>query len=241
VSAVLMSLLAAAGFTAASLLALLGGELGARGRSLSAAFAAGILIALAFVDLFPEGLELAHEAAVAGFVGGFALLFLTESFTSAHTHHLHEERVHKHPLGPFVFGLGIHNLADGFVLGVGAKASAVTSWLVGLGVLVHQVPVGISLAAVLLAVRVGRAGVIWTSVLLGLAIPAATVLTALVPTPGDGALGLLTGVAGGVLAYIGAAHLLPEAQSEDTDMAAGLLFVATLVITAAGLIALPHG
>ena len=78
-------------------------------------------------------------------------------------------------------------------------------------------------------------------VLLGLAIPAATVLTALVPTPGDGALGLLTGVAGGVLAYIGAAHLLPEAQSEDTDMAAGLLFVATLVITAAGLIALPHG
>ena len=73
------------------------------------------------------------------------------------------------------------------------------------------------------------------------AIPAAAALTAMVPIPGDGALGLLTGVAGGVLAYIGAAHLLPEAQSEDTDMAAGLLFVATLVLTAAGLITLPHG
>jgi zinc and cadmium transporter len=241
VSAIIMSVLAAVGFTAASLLALLGGELGARGRSLSAAFAAGILIALAFVDLFPEGLELAHEAAVAGFVGGFALLFLTESFTSAHTHHLPEEHVHKHALGPFVLGVGLHNLADGFVLGVGAKASAVTSWLVGVGVLVHQVPVGISLAAVLLAARVGRAGILWTSVLLGLAIPAAAALTAMVPIPGDGALGLLTGVAGGVLAYIGAAHLLPEAQSEDTDMAAGLFFVATLVITAAGLIALAHG
>jgi zinc transporter ZupT len=240
-SAVFMSLLAAVGFTVASLLALLGGELGVRGRSLSAAFAAGILIAIAFVDLFPEALELAHETAVAGFVGGFALLFLTESFTRAHTHHLPEEHVHKHPLGPFVFGLGIHNLADGFVLGVGAKASAVTSWLVGVGVLVHQVPVGISLAAVLLAARVGKVGILWTSVLLGLAIPVSTALTALVPTPGDGALGLLTGVAGGVLAYIGAAHLLPEAQSEDTDMAASLLFVATLVITSAGLIALPHG
>src|ERR687890_1046692 len=135
-----MALLAAVGFSAASLLALLGGELGARGRSYAAAFAAGILLALAFVDLFPEGLELGGEIAVAGFIGGFALLFLTESFTRAHTHHLPEEHVRKHALGPFVVGLGIHNLADGFVLGVGAKA-AVTSWLVGPGVLVHQVPV----------------------------------------------------------------------------------------------------
>jgi zinc transporter ZupT len=236
-----MSVLAAVGFTAASLLALLGGELGARGRSLSAAFAAGILLALAFVDLFPEGLELAGETAVAGFVGGFALLFLTESFTSAHTHHMPEEHVHKHALGPFVLGLGIHNLADGFVLGVGAKAAAVTSWLVGLGVLVHQVPVGISLAAVLLAAQVGKVGILWTAGLLGLAIPVAAIVTALVPVPGNGALGFLTGAAGGVLAYIGAAHLLPEAQSEDTDMSAGLLFVATLVIASAGLIALPHG
>jgi zinc transporter ZupT len=142
-SAIFMSTLAAVGFMAASLLALLGGELGARGRSLSAAFAAGILLALSFVDLFPEGLELAGESAVAGFVGGFALLFLTEAFTRAHTHHLPEEHVHKHAHGPFVLGLAILNLEDGFVLGVGANDAAVTSWLVGLGVLVQQVPVGI--------------------------------------------------------------------------------------------------
>jgi zinc transporter, ZIP family len=236
-----MAVLAAAGFTTASLLALLGGELGARGRSLSAAFAAGILLALAFVDLFPEGLELAGETAVAGFVGGFVLLFLTEAYTRAHTHHLPEEDVHKHALGPFIVGLAIHNLADGFVLGVGAKSAAVTSWLIGLGVLVHQVPVGISLAAVLLAARVRRAGVVWTAALLGLAIPAAAALTAALPVPGEGALGLLTGIAGGVLAYISAAHLLPEAQAEHTDRFAGLLFVATLVIAATGLIALQRG
>jgi zinc transporter ZupT len=53
-------------------------------------------------------------------------------------------------------------------------------------------------------------------------------------------------VAGGVLAYIGAAHLLPEAQAEDTNRLAGIMFVATFVLTAAGLIAFqlvstPHG
>src|SRR3712207_1748069 len=123
-----MASLAAVGFSATSLLALLGGELGARGRSYSAAFAAGILLALAFVDLFPEGLELAERAAIAGFVGGFAVMFLTEAFTRARMRHSPEERVHKNALRPFVVGLAVHNMADGFVLGVGARAAEITSW-----------------------------------------------------------------------------------------------------------------
>jgi zinc transporter ZupT len=65
-------------------------------------------------------------------------------------------------------------------------------------------------------------------------------LTVAFPAPGEGTLGLLSGVAGGVLAYIGAAHLLPEAQAEDTNRSAGILFVATLIVTAAGLIASQH-
>jgi zinc transporter ZupT len=62
VSAILVATLAAIGFTGASLLALLGGEVSAKGRSYSAAFAAGILLALSFVELFPESLELAGGA-----------------------------------------------------------------------------------------------------------------------------------------------------------------------------------
>ena len=234
-NATLTAALAAIGFSGASLLALLGGGLGARGRSYSAAFAAGILLALAFVDLFPEGLELAGELAVAGFIGGFVLLFLTEVLTRAHTHHSSEERVGKHALGPFVLGLMIHNFADGFVLGVGAKASAITSWLVGLGILVHQVPVGISLAAVLVSAHATGVQVVRTALLLGLAIPLGAGLTAVFAVPGDQALGSLTGVAGGVLAYIGATHLLPEAQAEYPSKVTGVLFVATLVLTAIGL------
>jgi zinc transporter ZupT len=241
VNAILTATLAAIGFSGASLLALFGGEVSAKGRSYSAAFAAGILLALAFVELFPESLELAGEPAIAGFVGGFVLLFLTELLTRAHTHHSPEEGVRKHALGPFVLGLGIHNLADGFVLGVGAKASAITSWLVGLGILVHQMPVGISLAAVLVAARATGTQVMRTAVLLGLAIPVAAGLTVALPVPGDEALGFLTGVAGGVLAYIGAAHLLPEAQAEHPSRGVGILFAATLVITAIGLMAVPGG
>ncbi len=221
-------------------MALLGGELGARGRSYSAAFAAGILLALAFVDLFPEGLELDERAAIVGFVGGFALMFLTEAFTRAHMSHVSEEGLYKHALGPFVLGLAVHNLADGFVLGVGARAAEITSWLVGLGVLVHQIPVGVSLAVVFLAASASRARVVRTTLLLGLAIPLAATLTVALPALGPGTLGLLTGMAGGVLAYVGAAHLLPEARAEHASRGIGVFFAATLVVTAAVLLAL-HG
>lgn len=234
-TAILLAILAAIGFSGASLLALPGKELRARGRSYSSAVAAGILLALAFVDLFPEGLELAGEPAIAGFVGGFTLLFLTEALAHAHTHHSPGERVHKHALGPFILGLTIHNLADGFVLGVGAEASTAVSGLVGLGILIHQAPVGISLAAVLLAAQASRAQVVRATLIPGLAIPLAAGLTTAFPIAGEGTLGLLVGAAGGALAYMGSAHLLPEAQAEHPGKVTGGLFVLTLVVTTAGL------
>ena len=234
-NALLLATLAAVGFSGASLLALLGRPLGARGRAFLAAFAAGILLAVAFADLFPEGLEIAVGPAILGFVGGFVFLFSTEAARAHQAHHSPEEGIRKHALGPFVLGLAIHNLADGFVLGVGAKASAVASGLVGLGIIAHQAPVGISLAAVLVAARAPRARVVRSTVLLGLAIPLAAGLTAALPIPGDQTLGFLTGVAGGVLAYMGAAHLLPEAQAVHPSRVTGAVFAATLVVTTVGL------
>ena len=235
-SALPLALLAAVGFSGATLLALLGKGLEARGRSLAAAFAAGILLALTFVELFPEALELAGDAAAAGFVAGFAVLFLLEGVFRAHTDHGPEERVHEHAIGPFVAGLAVHNLADGFAIGIGAEAPEVTSWLVGVGILVHQIPVGVSLAAVLVAARATRAQVLGAALGLGLAIPASALLVLALPTPGDSTLGLLTGAAGGVLAYVGAAHLLPEARAEHRGRGTGVLFLATLLATTVALL-----
>ena len=99
----------------------------------------------------------------------------------------------------------------------------------------------VSLAAVFVAARASSARILRTAVLLGLAIPLAAGLTVAMPVPGDGALGFLTGIAGGVLAYVGAAHLLPEAQAEHPSRGIGILFAATLVVTAAGLMAVPGG
>ena len=227
----LLALIAMAGFSGASVAAIFGKGSGDSRRSYSAAVAAGILLALAFADLFPEGLEMAGTGAIAGFVAGFVLLFLAESLGRVHVDHLSGEETVKGALWPLFLGLAVHNLADGFVLGAAAGSSTAVSGLLGLGILVHQVPVGLSLAAILVATGASRATILRAALVLGLAIPFAAVSTMALPVPDEAALGLLTGAAGGVLAYMGAAHLLPETQAGNAGRLSALLFAGTLVVT----------
>ena len=232
----LLALIAAAGFSGASLVAVFGKGAGDARRSYSAAIAAGILLALAFADLFPEGLEMGGTGAIAGFVAGFVILFLAEALGRVHADHLSVDGAPKGVLWPLFLGLAVHNLADGFVLGAAAGSSAVVTGLLGLGILVHQVPVGLSLAAILVAARASRATVLRATLVLGLAIPVAALSTMALPVPDEGTLGILTGAAGGVLAYMGAAHLLPETQAGDVGRPAGIVFAATLAVTSLALI-----
>lgn len=234
-SAGLLALAAMAGFSGASLVALFGGKSGVAGRSYAAAVAAGILLAIAFADLFPEAVEMAEKGAVVGFIAGFVLLFLAESLGRVHHGHTTREGAGESTLWPLVLGLAVHNVADGFVLGAVGGASAGVSGLLGLGILIHQVPVGLSLAAILVTAKVSRGGVIWITLALGLVIPLAALSTRALPVPDEQGLGVLVGAAGGVLAYLGAAHLLPETQSGNASRLSGILFAVTLVVTAFGL------
>ncbi len=232
-TAIILGLVAAFFFVIPSLVTLRNAALTGPGRSFAIAIAAGILLVLAFGDLFPEAFAEAGRGAIVGFIVGFALLFLVETFTHAHTHHAPGDHVHRHALTSFVFGLGIHNAADGFALGVSTDLSVGSSLAVGFGIIVHQLPVAISLAAVFATAHASRRDLLRTSALLGLIIPIAAGLTAALPLPDRNAVGILTGVAGGVLAYMGATHLLPEAQTEHPRPAVGITFIATLAIMTA--------
>ncbi len=232
-TAIILGLVAAFFFVIPSLVTLRNAALTGPGRSFAIAIAAGILLVLAFGDLFPEAFAKAGRGAIVGFIAGFALLFLVETFTHAHTHHAPGDHVHRHALTSFVFGLGIHNAADGFALGVSTDLSVGSSLAVGFGIIVHQLPVAISLAAVFATAHASRRDLLRTSALLGLIIPIAAGLTAALPLPDRNAVGILTGVAGGVLAYMGATHLLPEAQTEHPRPAVGITFIATLAIMTA--------
>ncbi|MCW2924793.1 MAG: Zinc transporter ZupT [Thermoleophilia bacterium] len=258
--ALLLSLIAAAGFAGANLLA--GSAVGASTtlHRLSMVVAAAVLFGVAVSDLLPEAFELAPGSRGAlAIVGGFLVLYLVETLTGGHTFH-HEPHVvgadgaggggahahaHAHSHGPagdlgcvpthavlpFLLGLGFHNLADGLVIGASQASSDTAATGIAVGILVHQVPVGLSFAAVLLASGMSMRRVWRHALAVAALIPLGTTAVLLAPDPAGATLGVMVGAAAGSLLYIATGHLLPEAHSESRHPRTAVLFSAVLVGT----------
>jgi zinc transporter ZupT len=102
---------------------------------------------------------------------------------------------------------------------------------VAIGILVHQLPVGLSFAAVLLASGVGwrrmhlQAGMVASMIVVG-----ALVVLAAADLSGS-TLGALIGSAAGALIYIATGHLLPEAHREDRRLGVVVAFAVALIGT----------
>ena len=238
VEPILSALVAGAGFGGVALAGMAGLRIGPAVRGAAIGVAAGILLAVAFAELFPEALsEAGPRTTSLCFLGGFGALFMVEVATRGHTHHEGgEEHVEHASLAAFGTGLLIHNLVDGAVLAAGSEASSEAGAAISLGIVVHQLPVGVSFAAVVAAVEAPRRrGLAWT-LALSAAIPLGALATVALPSLEGEELGALLAAAGGALAYIAAGHLLPEAHAEHPSFSAAALFPSALMGTAVVLI-----
>jgi ZIP family zinc transporter len=254
VIALLLAFVAAAGFLLSTLLVDTTLGTSQRFRHLAVVIAAGILLGVTFADLVPEAFEsLDGTTAAMSIAVGFLVLFLVEALTGGHTHHYEphghdhadghapahahshapddETCVPRHAIVPFLIGLGIHNLADGLVIGASHEVSDAASTGVAIGILVHQLPVGLSFAAVLLASGVGSRRMRRDAALIAALIPVGTLLVIALPNPSAEMLGWLIGMAAGALLYIAAGHLLPEAHSEERRPLIAAAFATALIGT----------
>lgn len=238
---VLFAIIAGSGFALSSVLGLFGIRVSNTARLASVAIAAGILLAIAFADLLPEAFANTTSARAAfAFAAGFLLLFLVETVTHTHTHHHdptdghdhhHDQLAAHHAILPFCLGLALHNLTDGLVIGASAELSGGVAAGVTVGMLVHQLPVGISFAAVLHARHAGRSLVLRLAIALGLVIPIGAGIVAALGTLAPDSLGILLGGAAGALTYVATGHLLPETQTEERHKILGITFAATLLLS----------
>lgn len=246
-----LSLVAAVGFLLATFLVDTTAGRSIALRHLSVVVAAGILLGVALADLVPETFELLDATSAALWIGaGFLVLFLVEEFTSGHTHHHepHEPGAHAHAHShahahasedeacvpyhavlPFLVGLGLHNFVDGVVIGASHQVSEAAGGGVALGILIHQLPVGLSFAAVLLASGMVHRRMRRNAALVAGLIPLGALVVLIAPDLGDGTLGALIGVAAGAILYIATGHLLPEAHSEERRPGVAAAFVIALV------------
>jgi zinc and cadmium transporter len=111
-----------------------------RGEALLLSFAAGVLLATAFLDLLPEAIERGHGdgniflAALAAMIVFFFLERVLHGF------HEHEE-MHTRPSRYLVLlGDGLHNFIDGVVIAASFAASPELGIATTVAVTVHEVP-----------------------------------------------------------------------------------------------------
>lgn len=134
------------------------------------AFAAGLMLALALIDLLPEALEqgLAAETLFTVLLVALMALFALDVKVHAGCHHS-AEGVCDHdlarPIPMVLLGGALHVFTDGLMLGAAFLADPVLAWGMTFAVLAHEVPREAGDFALLLRAQWGRRrALIWNAV-----------------------------------------------------------------------------
>lgn len=201
-------------------------------------FAAGVLITVSFLHIIPKSFELSANAP-AFLLVGFVSMHLFNRFITAFVCEREKERQARYGIGLVpMLGIGFHSFIDGFVYSITFTVSLLTGALAATGMVLHEFPEGI--VTYLLLLRGGFTE--RTAFVLALfAASLSTPLGMLVSYPfisriDEPLLGTLLSLSAGALVYVGATHLLPQAEHEARRfsllaLAAGILVAITIVVS----------
>src|SRR5437868_7125616 len=216
-------------------------------RHLVLGLAGGLMLGVVAFDLIPASLEMTDDrvfgvpAPMIGFAGGFLLLHVVEQAVAIHRGHEGEYAPHDHPGGHSHGGpqgkagllaacaLVGHSLVDGLSIGLGFQSGMETGAFVALAVITHDFADGFNTFTAASLDRDDRRPALFLLLADAAAPIVGAALTLLISVP-DAVLGPYLGLFAGVLLYLAAAEILPEAHS-------GHPRIMTLCATGLGLIA----
>jgi len=176
-------------------------------------FAAGVLVSTPLLLSLPNAIE---KNFYAGFAALFGFLFMFFS---------NDLIKHYAPKKALAFGitaaqgLGIHSLIDGIIYAVSFESSILIGVLAGTGLVVHEFAEGVITYLVLLNSGMKKKNaMLFAFSITGLTTPiGAFIAYPFMNRLSESNLGLLLGFVSGVLLYISASHLLPEARAEENE------------------------
>ena len=206
----LYALAAAAANLLGALAVTSGARWGVRALDLTIAFAAGFLVCVAFLDLFPEAVQQTGEQAAVVALGAYLLVHLTQHTIGKHFHFGEET----HEISSIVstsalIGLLMHTFVDGVAVSSGIRVGESFGLMVFLAIGLHKLPEGLAISSLFMAAGAGKRAAFAAAGLLGLATIAGVFATAQVPLLARHGLALSTGVT----LYVGASNLVPEIQA----------------------------
>ena len=201
-------------------------------------FAAGVLISVSFLHIIPKAFSMNSNAPYY-LLAGYLSLHLFNRFINVFVCDKASDVQYGIGLVP-MFGIGLHSFIDGFIYSITFTVSIFTGLLATTGMVLHEFPEGV--ITYLLLKRGGFRG--RTSLLLAfLAAALTTPLGMLVSYPfisklDKPLLGALLAFSAGALVYVGATHLLPQAEREHKRyslfaLGAGILVAAVIIFSKA--------
>ena len=199
-------------------------------------FAAGALLAAAFLDLLKEGLEHGDSEVILRWtLGGLLLFFLLESLLSwFHHHHEHKGKKHVDPTVSFIIiGDTIHNFIDGAAIAAAFLISVPTGIVTTLAVATHEIPQEIGDFGLMLKKGLKSKQVILVNVLSALATTVAAILFFKLGKDNDALISMLLGLTAGFFIYIAVSDIIPTIHGSKSKRALNiksLLLIAGVII-----------
>lgn len=174
-------------------------------------FAAGMLITSPLIMALPEAIGKNKQAGIAA-LAGFVFMFASNKFIS--------QRTKQKSLAfgiTAMQGIFIHSLLDGVVYTVTFSVSAIMGILTGLGLVIHEFAEGVITFTLLLKSGFSvKKSALYAFFVAALSTPVGALIAyPAISRVSDATLGLTLGFVAGVLIFLSAAHLLPEAQEGD--------------------------
>jgi zinc and cadmium transporter len=175
------------------------------------ALAAGFMMAVVVVEIFPEAILRGGANAAIVALAGYMLVHLTQHTLVKHFH-FGEETHHVTQAVSFsaLVGLMMHTVVDGVAIASGFGVSAALGMLIFVAVLLHKFPEGLAISSLFLAAGASRQRALLAAAALGGATIVGVALT-------DGLPALTThglALSAGVTLYVAASNLVPEFQAK---------------------------
>jgi len=207
-------------------------------------FAAGALLSAVFLDLLPEGIEVAPaENVFLAALVGMVLFFFAERFLIwFHHHHSHDSDKDR-GASLIIIGDTLHNAMDGVAIAAGFLISVPTGIVTTLAVATHEIPQEVGDFGLLLNKGMSKSKIILANLLSALATLVAALIVFSLGSSDSLPLGSLLGLSAGFLLYIASSDVIPEihqnaAKRKFIDWQAIMFLVGVAAV--AGVISLAH-
>lgn len=206
-------------------------------------FAAGALLAAAFLDLLKEGLAGGSAEAVLNWtLGGLLVFFLLESLLSwFHHHHEHADHKVDPTVSLVIVGDTLHNFIDGAAIAAAFLISTPTGIVTTLAVAAHEIPQEIGDFGLLLNKGLSRTRALLANIGSALATTVGAIIFFTLGKDNEALLTALLGLAAGFFIYIAVSDIIPSIHESTSrrvlNIKSLLLLLGVLIVGVATTVA----